>query len=140
LGVGSWALVLLLFLLGGLDAQQKSSRTVWDGVYTTAQADRGAKLFAEHCASCHSPDMKGGPGVPGLTGAEFTFSWNNKSAGALFELMQATMPLDAPGALTRQQYADIIAEIFRGTAFPAHAERELSPEKAALDDVLIVKR
>lgn len=121
-------------------AQEKATRTVWDSVYTVAQAERGARLFAEQCASCHGAEMKGGPGVPGLVGAEFMFTWNDQTAGALFELMQTTMPLDAPGALTRPQYVDVIAAVFQGNGFPAHAERELSAERAALDDVLIVRK
>ena len=46
------ALVLCILTLGvgKVSAQEKSVR---DGVYTEAQADRGAKLYGESCTGCH---------------------------------------------------------------------------------------
>jgi mono/diheme cytochrome c family protein len=121
-------------------AQMKPSRTVWDGVYTEAQADRGKELVVGHCGYCHGEDLKGGPGAPQLVGPEFMFGWINRTAGDFFEQVQMTMPLDAPGSMTPRQYADVVAAIFRANGFPAHAEGELTPQRAALDDILIVKR
>ena len=34
--------------------------TVWDGVYTAAQAQLGAAAYREACASCHAEDLGGG--------------------------------------------------------------------------------
>ena len=34
--------------------------SVWDGIFTDAQAERGRGFFAEHCASCHGGDLRGG--------------------------------------------------------------------------------
>ena len=34
-------------------AAGQAPRSVWDGVYTEAQAVRGEKVSAEHCARCH---------------------------------------------------------------------------------------
>jgi cytochrome c len=31
-------------------------KTVWDGVYTDAQAKRGEGVWGEKCAKCHGPD------------------------------------------------------------------------------------
>jgi hypothetical protein len=84
--------------------------------------------------------MKGGPGAPQLVGPEFMFGWINRTAGDLFEQVQMTMPLDAPGSMTRQQYVDILAAIFKANAFPAHADRELPAERTALNDILIVRK
>ena len=33
--------------------------TVWDGVYTEGQAERGAVQYTEACAACHTPDLSG---------------------------------------------------------------------------------
>ena len=131
-------LVAVFMTAALIRAQTKPSRTVWDGVYSETQAARGNELAAGHCGGCHGEDMKGGPGAPQLVGPEFMFGWANKTVGDFYEQVQMTMPLDAPGALTRQQYVDVIAAIFRANGFPAHAERELPPLRAALDDVLIV--
>lgn len=129
-----------LFMTAALSsAQTKPTRTVLDGVYTQAQADRGKELVIGHCGYCHGEDLKGGPGAPQLVGPEFMFGWVNRTAGDFFQQVQETMPLDAPGAMTPRQYADVVAAIFSANGFPAHAERELTPQRAALDEILIVK-
>ena len=39
----------------GLQATQADvQRTVWDGVYTEEQAERGAVQYTESCAGCHA--------------------------------------------------------------------------------------
>ena len=35
-------------------------KTVWDGVYSDAQAKRGEALFGDKCAMCHGADLSGG--------------------------------------------------------------------------------
>ena len=102
---------------GALSAQE--SKTQWDGVYTLEQAKRGETLYAEKCASCHGPDMNGGEMAPGLTGGEFTANWNDLSLGDLFERMRISMPQNAPGSLTRQDNADILAYMLHKGNYPA---------------------
>ena len=46
-------------------------KTQWDGVYTEAQAARGALVYSQYCASCHGPDLSGSEMAPALTGGEF---------------------------------------------------------------------
>ena len=133
--------VSLYFVIASVAfGQTKPTRNVWDGVYTSAQADRGDKLFAASCAMCHGANMSGGGGVPGLIGPELLVIWGNKPAYALFDTIQATMPADAPGSLRPQQYADILSAIFRANAFPASPDKELSPERAALEDILLASQ
>ena len=36
-----------------LQAQGKFGPSVWDGTFTAAQAQRGARVYADHCAECH---------------------------------------------------------------------------------------
>lgn len=96
----------------------RQSRTVWDGVYTDAQARRGEPLYQEECASCHAPDLTGGEISPALKGGVFVWTWNGLPVGTLFERMRKSMPQDRPGALTRQQKADILAFIFASNEFP----------------------
>ena len=40
----------------GQGSPAASGRSVWDGVFTDAQAERGRGYFAEHCARCHGID------------------------------------------------------------------------------------
>ena len=101
-----------------LHAQQASAstRTVWDGVYTLAQAKRGA-LKSGLCTSCHGDGFDGGS-APQLVGEAFLSRWEGKSVGDLFDLIRLTMPDDDPGALPREQYADLIAYILAVNKFP----------------------
>jgi len=94
-------------------------RSVWDGVYTQAQADRGEEQFAEECASCHSDDLNGNGFAPPLAGPEFRAKWNRESVGRLFERLRTTMPDDNPGGLSLPAYVDITAFILSANSFPA---------------------
>ena len=97
----------------------RTGRTVWDGVYTEAQAKRGEPLYGQYCASCHGADLAGGEMAPGLTGGEFTSNWNDLSLGDLFERIRVSMPQNAPGSLSRQQDADILAFVLSKMNTPA---------------------
>ena len=46
------------FLLVALTSAQ-APRTVWDGVYTREQAQRGEKLYEQECGRCHGDDLTG---------------------------------------------------------------------------------
>ena len=115
-----------------LGAQQAASRSVWDGVYTAAQARSGA-LTSGLCTSCHGDSFEGDRG-PALTGEEFVSRWDGRTVGDLFELIRLTMPDDDPGALTRQQYADLVAYILSTNKFPA-GKTELARDVAVLKEI-----
>jgi len=102
---------------GTVAAQQAKSQ--WDGVYTAEQAKRGEGFYSQYCASCHGPDLAGGEMAPGLTGGEFASNWNDLSLGELFERIRISMPQNAPGSLSRQQNADILAFVLAKGNFPA---------------------
>ena len=93
--------------------------SVWDGIYTQAQAKRGQPLYAKECASCHRDDLEGHGPSPSLAGEDFVAKWDGETVGDLFEKMQATMPADHPGRLSREQNAAILAFILRFNEFPA---------------------
>lgn len=114
------------------------TKTVWDGVYTAAQAERGMKLYAENCAACHGAEMTAGAGAPSLAGPEFQFSWNKKPASELFDYMKTFMPPGQPGGLTDQQYADIAAVLLRANKFPESPTAELPATKAELEGITIL--
>jgi len=94
------------------------SRSVWDGVYTAEQAQRGSKLYANECASCHGTALNGGESAPPLTGGEFFSNWNGLTVGDLFERIRVSMPADKPGKLSREQDADILAFMLNVNQFP----------------------
>lgn len=116
-------------------ASRTTSRTVWSGVYTAAQAERGAQIYLGSCARCHGTNLEGEEIVPPLTGGRFTASWNGLTLGDLFERIRTTMPYDDPGALDRRESADVIAFILRTARFPA-GQRELASRGEALKLIL----
>src|SRR5271170_6825101 len=107
----------IMFLLAVCLSAQ-TSRSVWDGVYTSDQAKRGGALYANACASCHGAALNGGESAPPLTGGEFFSNWNGLTVGDLFERIRVSMPADNPGKLTREQDADILAFMLSMNQFP----------------------
>jgi len=110
----------------------QAAASVWDGVYTDAQAKRGEAIYYERCAGCHGPELEGGDMTPALTGGTFTSNWNDLSVGDLFERIRVTMPLDRPRTLSRQQSADVLAFLLKANRWPAgdaELPRELEPLK-----------
>lgn len=95
------------------------SRSVWDGVYTSEQADRGHSVYHSQCEVCHGDSLLGGDEVPPLAGAQFLANWNGLSVGDLFERIRKSMPANDPGKLTSQQNADVLAYLFSFNMFPA---------------------
>jgi mono/diheme cytochrome c family protein len=124
--------IVVLLLAVGLFAQ--TSRSVWDGVYTSDQAQRGAALYAGQCASCHGSELTGGESAPPLTGGDFSSNWNGLTVGDLFERIRISMPADRPGRLTREQDADILAFILRVGGFPA-GKAELEHQAEVLKQI-----
>jgi mono/diheme cytochrome c family protein len=106
----------------GAQAPQTESpsdtRSVWDGVYTEQQAQRGDPLYRANCASCHGDTLKGAGETPPLTGGLFMANWNGLTLGDLFERIRRTMPQDKPGRLSRQSKADILAYVLKVNKFP----------------------
>jgi mono/diheme cytochrome c family protein len=98
---------------------QDTSKSVWDGIYTQAQADRGKQLYSDACASCHGPELTGGEMAPPLVGGDFQSDWNGLSVGDLFERMRISMPQNAPGSLSAAQNADVLAFVLAQNKFPA---------------------
>jgi S-disulfanyl-L-cysteine oxidoreductase SoxD len=95
------------------------ARTVWDGVYSEAQAGRGEKLYAEHCARCHGDMLTGMEAAPALTGTTFYSNWEGETLQALFDRIRASMPPDKPGSVSRAQIADILSHVLHVGGYPA---------------------
>jgi len=114
----------------------QSSRSVWDGVYTSEQAQRGEALYTRQCARCHGAQLTGGEAAPPLAGGDFLSNWNGLTVGDLFERIRVSMPADRPGQLTREQNADILAHILRANQFPP-GKSELEQQTEVLKQIRI---
>jgi hypothetical protein len=128
---------LALALAGSaLRAQQPASSSVWDGVYTLAQARRGA-LKSGLCVECHGDGFVGGP-APDLATDDFRARWDGRTVGDLFELIRKTMPDNDPGALAREECADLVAYILAVNKFPA-GTTEIGISAEPLQQIRIVE-
>ena len=113
---------------------------MWDGVYTTAQAERGKAAYRIHCQLCHASDLSGGSDgddpAPALRHADF--AQNRKDLYNLFSYIKASMPRDEPGSLDEHKVVDIVAYLLQQNSFPAGAD-ELPPDPAALQRIATAK-
>jgi mono/diheme cytochrome c family protein len=100
-----------------VNAQTSTQRkTVWDGVYTEAQAARGVTAFAQSCAGCHALAAEG---KAPLVGDSFWKSFAQKNVGDLLDFVSTNMPNGTPGSLDETTYRDIVALMLKSNGFPA---------------------
>ena len=109
---------LLVFAVA-IAAFAQTPSSVWDGVYTEAQATSGLALYKQECASCHGMALEGAGQFPPLAGDDFKANWNGQQLSDLFEKMRLSMPADHPGKLSGEQNADILAYMLKQNGFPA---------------------
>jgi hypothetical protein len=112
-------------------AAQEKTRSVWDGVYTEEQANRGEAVYARECASCHWGEDTGGELATALAGPAFLANWDGLTLGDLSERIRITMPPANPQRVSRQQNADLLGHILKANGYPA-GKRELEPKTEAL--------
>jgi len=128
------ALLIALLVVPSMSLNAQQARTVRDGVYTDAQATRGALVYRDKCASCHGPTL-GGSLAPPLAGADFAATWGGPLS-AIVDKIQATMPANAMGTLTRAQSADVLAFMLQTGKFPA-GRADLTSDDAALKTITL---
>jgi len=136
------AAALTLFVSAGLHAvvaaEDQPQRTVLDGVYTAAQAERGHVVYAAQCAHCHGDNLDGIGAGPMLYSSRFLDRWREDSLRTLYDYIARNMPLDgrpAPGNLTPAQYLDLTAFLLSSNEIPA-GTTELTAD--VLDATLLV--
>ena len=125
-------------LLGavGLPWQEPPRISVWEGVYTSAQAARGKEAYERHCSGCHKSDLTGANGRA-LVGPRFWQDWGEDSLGSLSHITRTSMPRGAAASLDESVYLDIVAYILERNGYPAGAD-ELTTER--VDRVWVTRR
>jgi mono/diheme cytochrome c family protein len=113
-----------------LSAQDRE-RTVREGVYSPAQAARGARLFDSICTNCHEITDFTAAGAY-LEGVEGQTLWET------FDYVSAEMPEDDPGSLRPEDYADVLAYIFSRYGLPSGAT-DLPLDQDSLEVITIVR-
>jgi len=124
-----------------------AGRTVWDGIYSTAQAARGKEIYTRECLRCHGANLEGGNGTgEGLTQGgvslssdHFKQNWYSSSVNDLYNKISKTMPAQPPtrtGTLSQQEVVDLISYLLAFNGFPAGmSELTYQPELAIIDIV-----
>jgi quinoprotein glucose dehydrogenase len=114
-------------------ATERAGRTVWDGIYTEPQAQRGRGFYAEHCASCHGANLEGAE-HRALKGDRFWATWQDTTVDRLLTHVSTNMPHSEDGSLKgtlgSRVYTDIVAHILSSNEFPAGGV-ELAESSAA---------
>ncbi len=112
-------LIVAAGIVGGLGAAAPASAqsSVWDGVYTAAQAERGAGAWEGNCSACHGPS-------PNLQ------RFDNQTLGDAYTFISTKMPEGDPGTLEQSTYTNILAYLLQFNGFPA-GETALAPAAAA---------
>src|SRR4051812_10843046 len=98
----------------------QAPRTVWDGVYTDAQAERARATFDGTCSRCHTltPGGASGQGGP-LVGDKFWTANTQKSVAELLGYMSKNMPNGNGGSLSASTYNDLVALVLKSNGFPS---------------------
>jgi mono/diheme cytochrome c family protein len=110
----------MIAMIVTLPAAEMQERTVADGVYTDAQAGRGAAAYDVACSGCHRPDLSGGTG-PALKEQRFARIYAGKDLKTLYTKIATTMPRGTPASLADDVYLDIVAHVLKENGFKAGA-------------------
>ena len=139
------ALALTAALGGAIafPAAQEKSRNIWEGVYTSAQAERGRNVALSvggtPCVGCHGTDFAGGArDTPPLKGEPFMTQWENGSVNRLFTKIRDSMPPPNLGALPIESKLDVLAYLLQVNGFPA-GSTELR-DNGELENILMVRK
>jgi len=120
-----------------------SPLTIWDGIYTEAQALRGRDLYAGPCGRCHGARLDGAPDDPDMFpsppigGWKFLRNWNGRTLAVLYDYTRTTMPANNPGFLSVDENLDLIAYMLWASGAPA-GPGELSQDPVRLSRIVIL--
>ena len=88
------------------------------GPFNAAQVEAGRAAYAANCQSCHTDNLSGsGEAVP-LAGRGFMAGFGGKTTKELFDTIKLKMPLGAPGSLSDEAYAGIVAFLLHASGAP----------------------
>jgi len=110
---------------------QTEGRTIRDGVFSPAQAERGAQVFGTICTNCHE--------ITEFTGAgAYLEDVEGKPLWETFEFISTEMPEDDPGSLRPEEYLAVLAYLFSVYGLPS-GDAELAADQESLEAITIVR-
>jgi alcohol dehydrogenase (cytochrome c) len=99
------------------------TRSALNGVFTSAQASRGAQQFKQACAACHSIEEQAN---------SLNAKWGKGTLRDLFTVISTTMPQNKAGSLSPDEYASIVAFYLQESGHTPGSS-ELPADPAALE-------
>jgi polar amino acid transport system substrate-binding protein len=114
--------LLLLAAAAALAAmpQLVGAQSAKPALFTDAQANAGAAVYAGSCAACHGQQLEG-VAAPALKGQAFgeMATAQSMTAQALLDVVANTMPQSDPGSLKPEEYSAVTAYILQQNGYPA---------------------
>jgi hypothetical protein len=95
-----------------------STRSIWDGVYTFEQAQRGESLYRQQCMRCHGRFLDGDTLAPPLTGSLFVSAWDGVTLDKLFLRISRDMSDNNAGKQNAEVNAAMLAYLLAFNDFP----------------------
>ena len=111
---------VVLTTLVATATQSDQVRTVQDGVYTSAQAERGESHYETHCQACHGTNLAGA-NARALAGEEFLRFWLGLTLDDMFERVRS-MPPGATSSLGGETYLELLAYLLSANGLPTGEE------------------
>jgi ankyrin repeat protein len=112
-------------------------RTIWDGVFTEAQVQRGQQVYQRACAACHLDTLRGDDVSPSLVGSGFLARFTGQNAHEMVQNLRASMPQNAPDSLGDRAYIDLVSYLLKANGSKA-GSLELPLDVAELEKIAIV--
>jgi cytochrome c len=134
------ALVTMVMTAGLVIASCATTPSAGNSEFGGQQADTGAKLYVQYCASCHGDAGQGTKDAPPVVGKNAlpldppaTAKVRNTqfhTAQDVAQFVAANMPAKAPGSLTADQYYDILAFDLKANGIDV-SRKKIDPMSAA---------
>jgi cytochrome c len=114
----------------------KATTTVWSGVYTVADAQRGKIAYAKTCERCHGANLKGSDAVPPIVGKPFFDRWHDLRLFDAFAYIQSAMPDDFRTFVPADEARDVLAFLLQQNGIPS-GKQPLPKSYDGLNEIFI---
>jgi len=133
--------IALALAAGATHAAAQGQASIWAGVYSQAQAQRGAAVHSSACAKCHGNRLNGAgwpdqPPSPAIAREGFLKRWEGKPLSELADYIRERMPADDPGGLSDQEISDAIAQMLALSSVPP-GSKDLSIGDKSVSETVI---
>jgi len=131
--LGCW---LLLPSLGVAGAEGVTGGEAPPVTFTEEQVERGARLYAQHCQSCHGRHLSDGAHAVPIKGDAFRINWAGRPVADLLTYLSENMPPRMASTLSLENHVDVLAFVLQQNGEPVR-DQELSSDPAKLAGMLL---